>query len=101
MTGMAYDPVWSPDGGSIAYVTQENESDDIWLMNADGSKQRSLMRNDWEWDKHPSWSPDSTLIAFFSNRNGLKQIYVMDTNGKVLRNLSSVGWDEYDPIWIK
>jgi len=101
MTGIAYDPVWAPNGGSIAYVTQENESDDIWLMDADGNHQRALMRNDWEWDKHPSWSPDSTLIVFWSNRNGLKQVFVMDTNGKVLRNLSSVGWDEYDPIWVK
>lgn len=101
MTGMAYDPAWSPDGGSIVYVTQENESDDIWLMDADGDNQRALMRNDWEWDKSPSWSPDSTRLVFWSNRNGLKQLYLMDTNGKVLQNLSSVGWDEYDPIWVK
>lgn len=101
MTGIAYDPAWSPDGGSIVYVTQENESDDIWLMDADGDNQRALMRNDWEWDKSPSWSPDSRRIVFWSNRNGLKQLYLMDTNGKVLQNLSSAAWDEYDPVWVK
>ncbi len=60
-----------------------------------------LMRNDWEWDKHPSWSPDSTRIVFWSNRWGAKQIFTMDANGQRVRNISNVPWDEYEPIWIR
>ncbi|MEZ4864547.1 MAG: hypothetical protein R3C14_24745 [Caldilineaceae bacterium] len=101
LTGVSYDPVWSPDGGRIAFVSQENESDDIWIANADGTNRHSLVRNPWEWDKHPSWSPDSRLLVFWSNRTGTKQIFVMDTNGQNVRNLSNVPWDEYDPIWIR
>ena len=101
LTGLCYDPVWSPDGGHIAFVSQENESDDIWVMNADGSKPRNLTRNLWEWDKHPSWSPDSRRIVFWSNRELRKQIFVMDADGRNVRNISNTEWDEYDPIWIK
>ena len=101
LTGMAYDPVWAPDGSWIAFVRNENESDDIWVIRPDSSEQKALMRNDWEWDKHPSWSPDSQRIAFFSNRDGVTQIYVMDASGQNVTNISNVPWPEYDPIWVK
>ena len=101
LTGLCYDPVWSPDGVRVAFVSQEHGSDDIWVIRIDGKDGRALTRNEWEWDKHPSWSPDSTQIVFWSNRNGVKQIYVMDAGGENLRNLSNTGWDEYDPIWIR
>ena len=99
--GMAYDPVWSPDGAWIAFVTTENESDDIWKTRPDSSEQVSLMRNNWEWDKHPSWSPDSQRIVFFSNREGNRQLFIIDQNGRNPTNISNVPWDEYDPIWVK
>ena len=101
LTGLCYDPVWSPDGGWVAFASQEHGSDDIWIIRPDGTEARALTRNDWEWDKHPSWSPDSSQIVFWSNRTGLKQIYVMDADGGNLRNISNTPWDELDPIWIK
>ncbi len=104
ITGLAditYDPQWSPNGAMIAFVSQDQGSDDVWLINADGSEMRWLVNNDWEWDKWPSWSPDSTRIAFMSNRYGNRQIYVMDTNGRGTLNLSEQPWDEYDPLWVR
>jgi TolB protein len=100
-TGICYDPVWSPDGSRIAFVSDENESDDIWVIYPDGTGADNLTRNPWEWDKHPSWSPDSKRIVFWSNREGTKQIHVMDANGRNVRNISKTEWDEYDPLWIK
>lgn len=99
--GIAYDPVWSPDGSWIAFTTDENESDDIWVIRPDGSEQKGLMRNDWEWDKHASWSPDSQRIAFFSNRFGVTQIFLMDASGQNVTNISNVPYPDYDPIWVK
>ncbi len=98
---VSYDPVWSPDGSRIAFVSQENGSDDVWIVNPDAKGARNLTRNDWEWDKRPSWSPDSRRIVFWSNRSGAKQIYVMDADGRNVRNISNTEWDEYDPLWIK
>jgi tetratricopeptide (TPR) repeat protein len=101
LTGIAYDPVWAPDGSWIAFTAAENESDDIWVIRPDASEQKSLMRNDWEWDKHASFSPDSKRIAFFSNRFGERQILIMDVTGQNIINISNVPWPEYDPIWVK
>ena len=101
LSGLSYDPVWSPDGSRVAFVSQENRSDDIWVINADGSRPRNLTGNTWEWDKHPSWSPDSRRIVFWSNREGRKQIYVMEADGRDVRNISNTEGEEYDPIWIR
>ncbi len=100
-SAVSYDPVWSPDGSRIAFVSQEKGSDDIWVIYPDGTGARQLTENTWEWDKHPSWSPDSKRIVFWSNRTGVKQIYVMDADGRNVRNISNTEWDEYDPIWIR
>ncbi len=101
LTGLSYDGVWSPDGSRIAFTSQENGSDDVWVIYPDGTGGRPLVVNDWEWDKHPSWSPDSRRIVFWSNRTGLKQIYIMDAEGRNVQNISSNQYNEYDPVWIK
>jgi tetratricopeptide (TPR) repeat protein len=98
---VCYHPVWSPDGGRIAFVSEQDRTDDIWIMNADGSEPRNLTENVWEWEKHPSWSPDGTKIIFWSNRDGRKQLYIMDADGRNVRNISNSPDGEYDPVWIK
>lgn len=100
-TGTEYDPVWSPDGQSIAFVANHTGNDEIWLMNQDGGNQRQLTFNDWPWDKHPSFSPDGQQIVFYSNRSGARQIWVMRIDGSAQTNLSNNTAEEWDPIWIR
>ncbi|NLG52240.1 MAG: tetratricopeptide repeat protein [Chloroflexi bacterium] len=98
---VCYHPVWSPDGSRIAFVSEQDRTDDIWIMNADGSGQKNLTENTWEWEKHPTWSPDGTKIVFWSNREGHQQLYIMDADGRNVRNISNTPHGEYDPLWIK
>ncbi|MGI5916048.1 MAG: tetratricopeptide repeat protein [Anaerolineae bacterium] len=99
-TGLSYDPAWSPDGSRVVYVSQEDDSDDIWVINTDGTRARNLTRNE-AWDKHPSWSPDGNRIVFWSSRTGRRQIFVMDAEGRDAQNISNTNWDEYDPVWVR
>ena len=78
-------PQISPDGNQIVYtrrwadkVNDKFESD-VWIMNADGSKNRFLVKGG-----SPQWSPDGKRIAYVApGQPALPQIWVrwMDTNG--------------------
>jgi TolB protein len=98
---VSYDPVWAPDGSRIAFISQAEGSDDLWVADPLGEDLWNYTRNTWEWEKHPSWSPDSQRIVFWSNREGTKQIYIIDADGRNLKKVFSTTWDELDPLWIK
>jgi TolB protein len=98
---VSYDPVWSPDGSRIVFVSQADGTDDVWVINPDGTEPWNYTKNKWEWDKRPSWSPDSQWILFWSNREGTNQIFIMDRAGRNLKKLSNSTWNESDAIWVK
>lgn len=98
--GTEYDPVWAPDGQSIAFVSNHTGNDEIWVMDAEGKNQRQLTANEWQWDKHPSFSPDGQQITFYSNSSGTRQVWVMNSDGGQQRNISSNEYDDWDPVWI-
>ncbi|MEZ4542261.1 MAG: hypothetical protein R3C43_19970, partial [Chloroflexota bacterium] len=99
---IAYDPVWSPAGNRIAFISPEPGNDELYMINADGSDLRRLTENDWEWDKHPTWSPDGSQIVFWSNRQTKrKQIWIMNADGSNVRNLSNNEYNDWDPVWVK
>jgi Tol biopolymer transport system component len=50
------DPRWSPDSRTILFVTNRDGNDEIYAMNADGSRKRNLTRNSAD-DDSPAWAP--------------------------------------------
>ncbi|MBX3015316.1 MAG: TolB family protein [Caldilineaceae bacterium] len=99
---IAYDPVWSPLGNQIAFISPEPGNDELFVINVDGSGLTQLTHNDWEWDKYPSWSPDGRQLVFWSNRDTQrKQIWIMNADGSNVRNLSNNEFNDWEPIWVK
>jgi TolB protein len=76
-------PVWSPDGKKIAYVSSVTSRSEIYVINSDGTNDRRLT-NTGKFNSSPSWSKDGQYILFASNRNGdaTSDIYVMKANGQ-------------------
>ena len=68
-SGQAFDvaPKWSPDGRTIAYVSDRNGSDNLWLMDADGSHQRILTREEQRQFVSPTWTPDGKYVVVSKN----------------------------------
>jgi TolB protein len=62
----AGEPSWSPDGKLIAFdeIPGRDGKQQVFLMNADGSRSRQIT-SDPNWScAHPSWSPDGNRLAF-------------------------------------
>lgn len=72
---------------SLAFTSDHDGNDEIYLMNSDGSNITRLTNNpanDWA----PAWSPDGNWLAFTSDRDGDAEIYVMRVNGTGLHKLT-------------
>ena len=73
--------------GRIAFRSTRSGSDDIWVMNGDGSGLTNLTNGGH--NESPVWSPDGTRITFCTNRDGNYEIYVINADGSGQTNLSN------------
>ena len=70
---------FSPDGSRIAFGSDRDGDDEVFVMNADGSGVVQLTDNDSD-DWGGFWSPDGTRIAFSSDRDGDREVFVMNAD---------------------
>jgi imidazolonepropionase-like amidohydrolase/Tol biopolymer transport system component len=63
-SGPAYDmqPNFSPDGKMIAFVSDRNGSENLWLADADGGNARALTTTERENFVSPIWTPDGQYL---------------------------------------
>lgn len=67
--GPIYEPIFSPNGKSLAFLRGNVTNSDLWLWDLiRGSEQR--FTKDPGFAQSPIWSPDGGRILFQSNRNG-------------------------------
>jgi dipeptidyl aminopeptidase/acylaminoacyl peptidase len=83
-------PVWSPDGGRIAFVSDRREDrwiwpgGDVWTVDRDGGGLRQLTEGTKLGAERPAWSPDGGRLVFAAGR-------VRDTEGHVDLYLADAG----------
>ncbi|MCZ6674278.1 MAG: amidohydrolase, partial [Verrucomicrobia bacterium] len=56
-------PRFSPDGTRIAFTSDRNGADNIWVMDLDGENPLQITDEEFQLTNNPSWSPDGSYIA--------------------------------------
>lgn len=81
-------PVFSPDGRSIAFVSDRDGDNEIYIMRLDGANVRALTENEVD-DDSPAWAPDSTQVVFSSTITGNRDVFSVDVFTGSLRQLTT------------
>ncbi len=58
-----YQPKYSPDGSKIAFISDREGGDNLWVMDVDGENARSLTSEGDNLVHTPAWSPDGEYLA--------------------------------------
>ena len=101
MTRQIGDATWSPDGKSIAFVSNMSGRNNLWLVSADGGFPVQLTVSDQR-QSAPAWSPDGKWIAYQSDYNGdeLWDIFLVSPKtGKIVNLTQTSEIAELSPTW--
>ncbi len=76
MTDIAWQmqPKFSPDGKYIAFTSDEDGGDNLWIMNVDGSNAKAVSKETFRLLNSPDWSPDSNYIVGRKHYTGSRSL---------------------------
>ena len=107
--GYEGEPTFTPDGRSLAYVSDRTGNFEIFLRQVSGGPDVNLTQDPAN-DVQPAFSPDGKQIAFVSDRTGAPlrypspdseilggEIYVMTTLGGVPRRVAAGNFPGWSP----
>jgi len=83
--GMPFDsqPRYSPDGKWIAFLSDREGSENVWIMQADGSNPKQISKENWSDMASPSWTPDGryVLVSKTGSPVGTFEIWMYHMDG--------------------
>lgn len=89
-------PVWSPDGGRLAYVSFEKKKPVIYVHSL-ATGQRHIVANFKGSNSAPAWSPDGRKLAVVLSKDGNSQLYSVNVDGSGLQRLSQSAGIDTEP----
>jgi len=101
MLELDFGATWSPDGKQVAFTRsfweeEEFKSSAICVVNADGTNERTLVKEKLIELRDLSWSPDGKKIVFARVQVWEGSIWVMDADGENEKKLAENG---FEPCW--
>jgi dipeptidyl aminopeptidase/acylaminoacyl peptidase len=93
-----WNPRWSPDGKTIAFLSQRSGFSEVWLVAFESSEIRQLTKTQHD-ISDISWSNDGRWIAGTINREGTFDLVVINAGSGELTDLKNNSGVYYRPNW--
>ncbi len=81
------------DSKKVLFTTNRNTKWQIFIMDEDGSNQKSFINN----GMLGNWSPDGKFLAYMDSSPG--NIYLANRDGQLIRRLTEKGDVDFSPTW--
>ena len=94
----AFSPKWSPDGAWIAFIAQDTERDEIYLIKRSGEALHRLTNTGHDVAQY-EWAPDSKRLAVVFNRNGAFDLSVVEVETGSILDLRTGKGIHANPNW--
>jgi Tol biopolymer transport system component len=93
-------PAWSPDGKTIAYLSNRNGGWQVFTMEPDGSFDKAITPTSYN-ARPPSWSPDSSSLAFWSQGTSGTDVRIAFVANSTIKTITDGGTStiEARPQW--
>ncbi len=87
---------WSPDGSRIAFSTNRHDTDDVWLMDADGGGQRPLIQ--WDGGQAAGGFLHDGRLLFADNRTSPRW-YLLSLDANTIENVDALDGVDGPVAW--
>jgi len=67
-------PRFSPDGKQIAYTSDKDGGDNIWIMNSDGGDKHPVTKENFRLLNNASWTPDGQFLVARKHFTGTRSL---------------------------
>ena len=91
-----FDPVWSPTGEAILFVSDRDGFHDLYLMDADGGNVRRVFKEKAHRES-PAWSPDGRWIVY--TRPAATTLNIATPEGGAAEAIAPIDYDNVRPAW--
>lgn len=85
-------------GGLIAFYSNASGSNDIYIMNADGTNLRQLTADEGD-SRLPAWSRDGQRLVYQSSVNGVYQIMMLTLVSGQTTQITQDACNHFNPVW--
>ncbi|HWV15224.1 MAG TPA: Tol-Pal system beta propeller repeat protein TolB [Cellvibrio sp.] len=91
-------PVWSPDGGRVAYVSFETDRPAVYVQNLSTGR-RDQVTNFQGLNGAPAWSPDGQNLAVVLSKDGNPEIYTLNLASRAFTRVTNHFAIDTEPSW--